>query len=187
MFLRRKAALPTAEESPKVADVKPRLTLQPSRISDARVVRGASHPDNNVLQERTVKWLAALPADVRPTATAQQYPRIVNRIDDLWGRCEYTRLYLQSLLIDRRKGRKGFPPEVRRELEALQHYYFEHLAGMPAILWNAVPVYPPRIPNRAFAPHADTTEIEIPPLASDIEDPQSQAPAADVSIPDAKP
>ena len=166
--------------------MKPRLTLEPCTVSDARAVRCASEPNNNVLQERTVKWLAALPADVRPTATARQYPRIVNRIDDLYGRCEYTRLHFQSLLIDRRKGRKGFPPEVRRELEALQHYYFEHLSGIPAILWNAVPVYPPRIPNRAFAPHANTTEIEIQPLASDTENPQSQAPVADASIPDSK-
>jgi len=85
MFLKRKAAFPAAEVNPKVADVKPRLELQPCRISDAWAGRGASQPDNNVLQERTVKWLAALPADVWPTATAQQYPRIVNRIDDLWG------------------------------------------------------------------------------------------------------
>jgi len=76
---------------------------------------------------------------------------------------------------------------VKHELEALQHYYFEHLSGMPAILWNAVPVSPPRIPNRAFAPHTDTTEIEIPSLASDTENPQSSVPVADVSIPDVKP
>ena len=100
-------------------------------------------------------------------ATARQYPRIVNRLDDLWSQCEYTRFYFHSLLIDRRKGRKGFPPEVRRELEALQHYYFEHLSGLPAILWDAVPVFPPRIPKRAFAPLADTTEIDILPLLRD--------------------
>jgi len=187
MFLKRKAALPAAEVSPRCARVKPKLTLQPCAASDGQAARRVSQPNNNVLQERTVKWLAALPADVRPTATAQQYPRIINRIDDLWGRCEYTRLHFQSLLIDRRKGRKGFPPGVRRELEALQHYYFEYLSGMPAILWNAVPVYAPRIPNRAFEPHADTTEIEIPPVASDTENQKSQAPVADASIPDSKP
>lgn len=173
MFLRRKAALPAAAMSPSVADVKPRLKLEPCRVSDEQAARRVSQANDDVLQERTVKWLAALPANVRPTATAQQYPRIVNRIDNLWGQCEYTRLYFQSLLIDRRKGRRGFPPEVRRELEALQHYYFEYLSRMPAILWNAVPVYAPRIPDRAFAPHPDTTEIEIPPLSSETENSQS--------------
>jgi hypothetical protein len=58
---------------------------------------------------------------------------------------------------------------------------------MSAILWNAVPLYPSPIPDRAFAPHADTTEIEIPPLASDIESPQGQEPAADATVPDSKP
>jgi hypothetical protein len=157
MHLARKAVLPAAEASP-------RLTLERSTVSDWQAARGATDAIDNVLQQRTVKWLAKLPADVRPLATARQYPRIVNRIDDLWTQCEYTRLYFQSLLIDRRKDRTGFPPEVRRELEALQHYYFVHLSGLPAMLWNAVPVFPPRIPNRAFPPHADTTEINILPL-----------------------
>jgi hypothetical protein len=57
---------------------------------------------------------------------------------------------------------------VRRELEALQHFYFEHLSGLPAILWNAVPVKPPRIPDVIFAPRADTTEIDIVPLPHGI-------------------
>jgi len=147
--------------------VRPRLTLEPGPVSDWRDVRGADDTNDNVLHERTFKWLTTLPSDVRPMTTARQYPRIVNRIDDLWAQCEYTRLHFQSLLIDRRKGRKGFPPEVREELEALQHYYFEHLSRLPAILWNAVPVFPPRIPNRAFAPLADTTEIDILPLSRD--------------------
>ena len=130
-------------------------------------MRRAINVHDSQLYDRTFKWLAALPADVRPMATGRQYPRIVNRLGDLWGHCEFTRLHFQSLLLDRRKGRKGFPPEVREELEALQHYYFEHLSRLPAILWNAVPVFPPRIPNRAFAPLADTTEIDILPLSRD--------------------
>jgi hypothetical protein len=169
MFPARKAVPPAAEVSRTAAEVKPRLKLEPGTVSDARALRGANDPKDNVLHERTVKWLTKLPAHVRPIATARQYPRIVNRIDDLWAHCEYTRLYFQSLLIDRRKGRKGFPLEVRRELEALQHYYFEHLSGLPAMLWNAVPLFPPRIPNGAFASRADTTEIEILPLSSDIQ------------------
>jgi len=169
MLLARKTVRPAAEANPKAAESSPTLTLEPGTVSDWRAVRRANDANDDVLQERTFKWLATLPADVRPMATARQYPRVVNRIDDLWAQCEYTRLYFQSLLIDRRKGRKGFPPEVRRELEVLQHYYFEHLSGLPAILWNAVPVFPPRIPNRAFAPHADTTEIDILPLSRDIE------------------
>jgi hypothetical protein len=119
---------------------------------------------DRALLDRTFKWLATLPPSVRPMATGAQYPRIVNRIGDLWGHCEYTRLYLQSLLIDRRKGRHGFPEEVKRELQALQQYYFEHLSGLPAILWNAVPVRTPRIPHEVFPLRAEPAEIDIRPL-----------------------
>jgi hypothetical protein len=127
-------------------------------------VRRAADASHRVLLDRTFRWLASLPPGVRPMACGARYPRIVNRIGDLWGHCEYTRLYLQSLLVDRRKGRKGFPPEVRRELETLAQYYFEHLSGLPAILWNAVPVRTPRIPNEVFPLRAEPAEIEIRPL-----------------------
>jgi hypothetical protein len=132
-------------------------------VSDWQAVRHTIDPSDQFVHDRTIKWLVTLPADVRPMITGHQYPRIVNRIADLWGHCEYTRLHFQSLLIDRRKGRQGFPPAVRRELEALQHYYFQNLSGLPAILWNAVPVHPPRIPDRVYPPHADATEIDIEP------------------------
>ena len=157
MSLARKSVLAAVEE-------KPEALRRPGTVSDGPAARRAVEADDNVLRERAVKWLAALPADLRPMATARHYPRIVNRMDELWSQCEYTRLHFQSLLVDRREGRKGFPLEVRRELEALQNYYFEHLSGLPAILWNAVPVYPPLIPNRTFAPRVDTSEIDILPL-----------------------
>ena len=160
MSLARKTVLPASE-------VSPRLTLAPGTISDWRAVRrgvDAHDANDDVLHDRTIKWLATLPADVRPIVTGQWAPRIVNRIGDLWSQCEYTRLHFQSLLVDRRQGRQGFPPEVRREIAALEHYYFEHLSGLPAILWNAVPVHPPWIPDRVFGPRADTTEIDILPL-----------------------
>jgi len=113
------------------------------------------------LHERTFKWLATLPAEVRPMVTAREYPRIANRIGELWGNCEYSRLYMQGLLKDRRSGRKGFPALIRRELETLQTYYFEHLSALPSVLWYAVPLHEPKIPHRAPATASNFTEIEI--------------------------
>lgn len=123
--------------------------------------RQPADPEADTLQDRTFKWIATLPIALRPMATGALYPRIVNRISDLWPNCEFTRLYFQSLLVDRRKGRRGFPADVRTELEALQHYYFENLSGLPAILWNAVPVNPRKIPNMVFPRHPESTEIDI--------------------------
>jgi hypothetical protein len=99
-------------------------------------------------------------------ATARGYPRIANRIGELWGHCEFTRLYLQSLLHDRRGGRRGFSDPVRRELEGLQQYYFEHLSGLPAVLWNAVPVVERKLPKRSFPSQSRSAEIDIHPLLS---------------------
>ena len=149
---------------PSAATDPQRLPLEPTTISDWHALRKAIDVKETLLRTRTFKWLATLPAHVRPMATARQYARIVNRIGDLWAHCEFTRLYFQSLLIDRRPGREGFPSAVRHELEVLQDYYFEHLSGLPAILWDAVPVAEPKIPHKVFAPHLHSAEIDILPL-----------------------
>jgi hypothetical protein len=130
-------------------------------VTDWLAVRRAVDTKDADLRERTFKWLATLPRSVRPMTTARKYPRIANRMCDLWPKCEFTRLYLQSLLIDRRGERKGLPADVTQEIEALQKYYFENLSGLPAVLWNAVPLMEPMIPEQAFAPIMQRTEIEI--------------------------
>ena len=144
-----------------IATVPQVFSPEPNTISDWDALRRAVDGKESQLRARTFKWLATLPAHVRPMAAARQYPRIVNRIGDLWAHCESTRLYFQSLLIDRRQGREGFPAVVRHELEVLQDYYFEHLSGLPAILWNAVPVVEPKIPHKVFPPCVHSTEIDV--------------------------
>jgi hypothetical protein len=146
---------------PSIAPVPQGFSPEPNTISDWQAVRQAVGANESHLRVRTFKWMATLPAHVRPMAAGRQYARIVNRIADLWSHCESTRLYFQGLLIDRRPGREGFPAAVRHELEVLQDYYFEHLSGLPAILWNAVPVAEPKIPNKVFAPYVHKTEIDI--------------------------
>jgi len=157
MFAARKTTTPAAAATP-------RLALVSDIATDWQAMRRPVDPANDVLHHRTIKWLVTLPAGIRPVATGRLYARIVNRISDLWSQCEYTRLHFQSLLIDRRKDRKGFPPDVKAELEALQNYYFKHISRLPARLWNAVPLNPPRIPDRVFAPWPDTMVIDILPL-----------------------
>jgi hypothetical protein len=152
--------LDTNHQPVAAAETTPRgATAVTSEWKDVRKVL-----QDGPLQDRAFKWLATLPAEVRPMATARHYPRIANRIADLWGNCEFTRLYLQSLLNDRRSGRSGFPGPVQKELEALQQYYFENLSGLPAVLWNAVPITEPKLPKKAFAAVSRSTEIELLPL-----------------------
>jgi len=71
-----------------------------------------------------MKWLRSLPEQVRPTALANQYPRIANLLALDWSKAAVCRRYLDDLLIDHRRGnRQGFPLDVHRELEMLRDYY----------------------------------------------------------------
>jgi len=139
-----------------IAKLSPAIDI----VSVGRTARRDDNANDDVLHERAFKWLAGLPVEMRPTLAARSCPGVVNRIADLWGNCEYTRLHFQGLLIPR-DGRERFPAEVRRELEVLQHYYFEHLSALPAILWNAVPLSARRIPEGVFPLQARNAEIDI--------------------------
>lgn len=71
----------------------------------------------------SIEWLKRLPENVRPMALARQYPRIANMLAVDWSRPRECRAYLADLLVDHRGNRKGFPPEVSRDLKALRDYY----------------------------------------------------------------
>jgi len=78
----------------------------------------------NHLLPATTKWLGSLPAQVRPTALANRYPRIANLLALDWKKPAACRQYLDELLIDHRRGdRQGFPLDVHRELEILRDFY----------------------------------------------------------------
>ena len=60
--------------------------------------------------------------EVQPRALLQSLPRIANALARLWQDNVRLRLYLDELLIDRRGGRRGFPPEIHNELLVLREY-----------------------------------------------------------------
>jgi len=71
----------------------------------------------------TRTWLMSLPENYRPRALAARYARIANNLAAAWNTPAECRAYFDDLLIDRRGGRRGFPPEVLRELTRLQSAY----------------------------------------------------------------
>jgi hypothetical protein len=75
------------------------------------------------LLEATVAWMDALPASLRPVALARDFPRIANRLGEIWKRPARCDEYFQQLLIDHRGGRKGFPAEVAMEISTLASHY----------------------------------------------------------------
>ena len=82
-----------------------------------------SNPTNVVLPQAR-KWLDSLPPEVRPTALVEQFPRIVNLIALDWSDLRAAQKVLDDYVIDRRGGRKGFPPQVAKEMKALRHYAY---------------------------------------------------------------
>jgi hypothetical protein len=71
----------------------------------------------------TQKWLDALPRRVQPYALCKIYPRIANLIAAMWADAEALKAYFDELLVDRRRGRRGFPLDVFNDLHVLREYY----------------------------------------------------------------
>ena len=64
----------------------------------------------------TYRWAETLPGALKPTHLMQTYPRIANRIAGVWADRHETLDALDEFLVDRRGGRRGFPPFVLAEL-----------------------------------------------------------------------
>lgn len=87
-----------------------------------RMVERMSHT-SAVLTDESARWLAGLPVAVRPIALARKFPRIANSVAELWRRVANCEEYLDSLVVDLRGDRAGFPPDVAKELLALRSHY----------------------------------------------------------------
>jgi hypothetical protein len=72
----------------------------------------------------TEKWFDGFPPDRAPCALASQYPRVCNMIAVQWNDHHGAPELFQDLLNDRRGGRAGFPPAVRRDLHAVQEFWY---------------------------------------------------------------
>jgi hypothetical protein len=71
----------------------------------------------------TLMWVASLPPDVQPTALVRHFARIANLIAATWRDPKSFEICMESLFIDKRGNRQGFPPEVLAELVALQRHH----------------------------------------------------------------
>lgn len=72
-------------------------------------------------------WVARLPTERRPFALAQSYPRIVERLAAIDVDTSVAIRFLDSLTIDHRGNRNGFPVDVARELMQLRLHYTQRL------------------------------------------------------------
>jgi hypothetical protein len=91
------------------------LESVPSRIRSQR---------GRQLTGGSIRLLETLPPTLRLVALRGQFPRVLNRIADAWHAPESFAALIDSLLIDQRGQRQGFPFEVMTELTELREYYF---------------------------------------------------------------
>lgn len=82
--------------------------------------RRATMARDRALSGATIQWALTLPANLRPKTLIDRFPRIANRLAECWSRPAERDAVLQDLLVDRRMRRRGFPPEVATELQALR-------------------------------------------------------------------
>jgi hypothetical protein len=75
------------------------------------------------LLPNTRQWLDALARRAQPHALCKLYPRIANLIATMWADTEALEAYFDELLADRRRGRRGFPPDVLNDLRVLRDYH----------------------------------------------------------------
>ena len=106
-----------------VEEARRALEGEPTKPGASPLTVKRTQTPKEPLLDVTRTWLASLPEDIRPMELARQFPRIANRLRHLWrqeARCEE---YLDALLVDRRGTRKGFPPKIAQELQALREYH----------------------------------------------------------------
>ena len=98
--------------------------------AESRAHRRA-RPINQALPA-TLKWFDALPPEIQPAALLREYPRIANALARAGNDVPALTVYLDSLLVDRRGGRRGFPGDVHHELQSLREYFDGRYPASPA-------------------------------------------------------
>lgn len=74
---------------------------------------------DRALTGAAMDWVIGLPPALRPHATCEHFPRVINAIAESWQDAAYSLQVLEHMIKDYRGGRRGFPAAVLRELAGL--------------------------------------------------------------------
>ena len=116
---------PLEFEKVSISDIRKELDEEKKPVEVRNRASERAPQATSVLTDEAARWMAGLPAHARPFALAQKFPRIANSIADLWRRVARCEEYLDTLVVDLRGDRTGFPLDVAKELNALRSYYAE--------------------------------------------------------------
>jgi hypothetical protein len=101
---------PQSPSEPSAKTPPPTLRLAPIPPKEISL----DFPDLSLLDEK-VETRKGPAQKLSVTSAIEEYPRICTRIQQLWGTTE-CEPYLNTLVIDTRGNRKGFPPAMMEEL-----------------------------------------------------------------------
>jgi len=124
-------------ERVSVADVRRELDQERTQVEERKRAVQRTSQTSAVLLDETSRWMAELPVHVRPIACAGRFPRIVNSIAERWRRVAQCEEYLDSIIVDLRGDRTGFPAEVAKELRVLRSHYAD-LHPQQSSAWDLV-------------------------------------------------
>ena len=113
-----------------------RNPASPAQI-DPRNLRHALEKDDLALSGAGQALLASIDETARPKALAAQFPRIVNRMANMWKAPLQMDRCFEDLLTDTRGTRQGFPLSVLMELSTLKDYYQSRVFPTRRDVWDA--------------------------------------------------
>jgi hypothetical protein len=117
----------------RTADSRAQPSQQPRNWDESEWAgRRKAQPAQAILPA-TRHWMNSISPEYRPHSLAIRFPRIANLIAASWDNPKECSAYIHSLLHDQRGGRKGFPPQVQKDLADLR-IYFAMLH--PIICWD---------------------------------------------------
>jgi hypothetical protein len=113
-------------------------------MSDPAALRQPPRPQDQRLSALAQAWASSLADDERPAALLHKYPRIANRLALCWNDPALRDRVLDDLLVDRRGGRRGFPPDVQADLLRLRASQARRqaIARIAGVQVNEVPFEP---------------------------------------------
>jgi hypothetical protein len=119
----RSAAVDSSKPPVESNDQSP--PVAPPPVSESVKALRKLDQTSSTLQRFTVQWAETLPSNVQPRALMREYPRIANMVALLWTEPTRTAFdnYMESLLVDRRGNRKGFPSAVASDLLMLREAF----------------------------------------------------------------
>ncbi len=112
--------------------------LATSRTTMEEIIARRRPQPPETLDSDTIRWLASLPPDVRPSALPSQFVRVANALARTWSTPHDCLQYFDELLIDRRGDRRGFPFDVALEIAGLKDYYETAVYPTTQTVWDLI-------------------------------------------------